>query len=301
MNDELLIGIVAGILSSLFFAIQNVVVKWMGKEVKPVFANSVKMWVSLPVMLLLAFSPFRSANFNMPPLTIVFLALSVLFGAAFGDFIYFASQARIGVSSAFAIANTYPIITYLLAITFLGEIFIFTRFSGAVLAVLGIAIIAQEQSKDPSYEETSTHKTRNYSGYALAVLTSIMYAIATIMIDSGVRNVDPIDANVIRLAFGSVFLVPLFYAYRRKGMNTPSKRNVRILTVVGVFGLAFASLLYVASIKNLGASLGAILGSIAPLLALPFSIWLLDEIVNWKVALGTIISILGIWLTIIAI
>jgi len=299
--SELLIGIGAGLLSALFFAIQNVVVKWMGKEVKPVFANSVKMWVSLPVMLLLAFNPFRSANLNLPPQTIVFLALSVLFGAAFGDFIYFASQDRIGVSSAFAIANTYPIITYLLAIAFLGELFFVTRLFGAVLAVLGIAIITQEQSKETTDEDIPTHKARNYSGYALAVLTSIMYAIATIMIDSGVRNVDPIDANVIRLAFGSVFLVPLFYAYRRKGMNIPSKKNIRILTIVGVFGLAFASLLYVASIKNLGASLGAILGSTAPLFALPFSIWLLDEIVNWKVALGTLISIIGICLTIVAI
>jgi len=259
------------------------------------------MWVSLPVMLLIAFNPFRSANLNLPPQTIIILALSVLFGAAFGDFVYFASQARIGVSSAFAIANTYPITTYLLAIAFLGELFFFTRLFGAVLAVLGIAIITKEQSKNPEYERTSTHKTGNYQGYALAVLTSIMYAIATIMIDSGVRDIDPIDANVIRLAFGSVFLVPLFYAYRKKGMNIPSKRTVKILTLVGVFGLAFASLLYVASIKNLGASLGAILGSAAPLLALPFSIWLLDEVVNWKVALGTLISILGIWLTIVAI
>ena len=141
--DEFTFGIVLGILGASFFAIQNVIIKWIGEDVRPVAANSIRVWISLPIVFFIAVNPFRQANFALPIETYIVLALSVFFAAGFSDVVFFQSQDRIGVSSAFAIANTYPIVTYFLAILFLGDLWIPVRFIGVVLAITGIILISR--------------------------------------------------------------------------------------------------------------------------------------------------------------
>jgi drug/metabolite transporter (DMT)-like permease len=297
--DDFTFGVILGILSSMFFAIQNVIVKWLGEDVRPVAANSIRLWVSLPIVFIIALNPFRQANLIMPLETILILGLSVVFAAGFGDVIYFLSQDRIGVSTAFAIANTYPIVTYFLAILFLGELFIPARFLGVVLAIAGIVFISREQ-RDSRSEEESKLDSVDKIGYLLAGVTCVSFALATVLVDVGVTGVDPLDANVIRLTLGSVMIAPAFYWSKSRGMPIPSRRGIKIMAIAGFFGMALASTFWVASVKYVGATLSAIIGSVAPLIALPFSVKLLNENVNWKVGIGTIATILGIWITLIA-
>ncbi len=297
--DDFTFGVILGILSSVFFAIQNVIVKWLGEDVRPVAANSIRLWVSLPIVLIIALNPFRQANLIMPLETILILGLSVVFAAGFGDVIYFLSQDRIGVSTAFAIANTYPIVTYFLAILFLGELFIPARFLGVILAIAGIVFISREQRDSSSEEETKPDNVDKI-GYLLAGVTCVSFALATILVDVGVTGVDPLDANVVRLTLGSVMIAPAFYWSNSRGMPFPSRRGIKIMAIAGFFGMALASTFWVASVKYVGATLSAIIGSVAPLIALPFSVKLLNENVNWKIGIGTIATILGIWITLIA-
>ncbi|MFX0045558.1 MAG: DMT family transporter [Candidatus Hermodarchaeota archaeon] len=299
--EDLVIGVSIGLLSAAFFAIQNVIIKWLGEDVRPVAANSIRMWVSFPLLIVFAVNPFRQADFTMPLETMVVLALSVVFAAGLGDVVYYTSQDRIGVSTAFAIANTYPIATYFLVVLFLGEQFLVTRLIGLILAICGIVVISIQLQASSSEDENDGPRKTDTLGYALAVLTVLMYACATIMIDVGVTDVDPIDANVFRLAFGSVLLAPVFYGSWRIGMPLPSRRGMKIVGVAGIFGMALASTFYVASIKYIGATLGAIVGSTAPLFALPFTIRYLDEPINWKVGIGTFAAVLGVWITLVAV
>ena len=298
--DDFTLGIILGILGAAFFAIQNVIVKWLGEDVRPVAANSIRVWISLPIVLFIAVNPFRQASFAIPIGTYVVLALSVFFAAGFGDVVYFQSQDRIGVSTAFAVANTYPIVTYFFAIFFLSDVFIPIRFLGVILAITGIILISREQ--DIQYPDEPDNQNRGVDriGYLMAGSTAVMFALATIMVDIGVTGVDPLDANVIRLAFGSLMLMPTFYLSRRKGMRMPSRRGIRIMAIAGILGMAIASTFWVASVKYIGATLSAVIGSISPLFALPMSIRYLNETVNWKVGLGTIVTIIGIWITLIA-
>ena len=299
--EDLVIGVSIGLLSAAFFAVQNVIIKWLGEDVRPVAANSIRLWVSFPLLLFFAVNPFRQADFAMPLETMIVLALSVVLAAGLGDVVYYTSQDRIGVSPAFAIANTYPIVTYFLAVLFLEEQFLVTRLAGVILAICGIIVISAQLQKGVAENRTNAPRESDKFGYALAALTVFMYACATIMIDVGVANVDPIDANVFRLGFGSVLLAPVFYGSWRIGMPLPSRRGMKIIGVAGIFGMAFASTFYVASIKYIGATLGAIVGSTAPLFALPFSMRYLDEPINWKVGLGTLATVLGIWITLVAV
>ena len=287
-------------LAALFFAIQNVVIKWIGEDVRPVAANSIRVWTALPIVFFIAVNPFRQANLSLPIETYVVLALSVFFAAGFGDVVYFQCQDRIGVSSAFAITNTYPIVTYILAILFLGDLWIPVRFLGVVLAISGIILISQEQDVQYPDDPEVNSKGLDKLGYFLAAITAVMFALATIMVDIGTTGVDPLDANLIRLMCGSLMLMPTFYFSKQMGMRMPSKRGIKIVACAAILGMGLASTFWVASVKYVGATISAVLGSTSPLFALPLSLRYLDETVNWKVGLGTVSTIIGIWITLIA-
>jgi len=295
---DLVLGTIVGLISSALFALQNVIIRGQREGVSALIANSIKMWVSAPLMLILVIIPWRVHEFLLPESVLLPLVISVLLGGAFGDAVYLSSQERIGVSRAFPISNTYPIITYLIALFLLDEILLFSTLAGILLAVIGVILVSRELSKEA---EDSLEKPYDWRGLILALASSIMFAFATIYMQIGVAEIDPIDANLFRMTIGSMAMIPVFSYSVKKRSRPLSKRAVKIVAVAGFFGMGFASLLYVASIKLIGATIGAVIGSTAPLFALPFSVFYLKERITWRGIVGTIATILGIWLVVVGI
>ena len=296
--SDLVVGILLGLLSSAFFAIQNVLIRGQREGVNALIANSIKIWVSVPLMFALVVLPWRIHEFYLPQPVLLPLAISVLLGGAFGDAAYLSGQERIGVSRAFPISNTYPIITYLVALVLLDEVLKITTTAGIILAICGVILVSRELVSDVLEEEK---KRFDWKGLSLASASSIMFAFATIFMEVGVTDIDPIDANMFRMSIGSLAMIPIFSYSVRSRIKPLSKRAVRVVAIAGFFGMGFASLLYVASIKLVGATIGAVIGSTAPLFALPISILYLKERITWKGVLGTIATILGIWLVVVGV
>lgn len=293
--SDLIIGTIIGLLSSAFFAIQNVLIGGQKENINALVANSIKMWVALPLMTFLVILPWRIHDFLLPQSALLPLAISVLLGGAFGDAIYLSSQERIGVSRAFPIANTFPIITYMVALLMLDEVLRISTVTGIFLAVLGVVFVSRELEA----EETEGNPIpSDWKGLALALASSFMLAFATIFMEIGVTDIDPFDANLFRMTIGSIAMVPIFSFSFRRRVKPLSKRTVQIVAVAGFFGMGLASLFYVASIKLVGATIGAVLGSTSPLFALPFSVLYLKERITWRGIIGTIATIIGIWLVV---
>ena len=293
--SDLILGIILGLLSSALFAIQNVLIRGQREGINALISNSIKMWVSLPLMVILIIIPWRIHEFFLPESVLLPLAISVLFGGAFGDAVYLSSQERIGVSRAFPISNTYPIFTYLFALVFLSDTLRITTITGISLTILGIILISRELISENQENET---KSYDWKGLVLAILSSVMFALATIFMEIGVETIDPVDANLFRMTIGSLVMIPVFSVSYRTRAKPLSKRAIKIVAIAGLFGMGFASLLYVASIKLVGATIGAVIGSTAPLFALPISILYLNEKTTWKGIIGTLATILGVWLVV---
>lgn len=296
--SDIILGILLGLLSSALFAIQNVLIRGQREGIGALVANSIKIWVSVPLMLLLVILPWRMHEFFLPESVLLPLVMSILFGGAFGDAAYLLSQERIGVSRAFPISNTYPIVTYLLALFILNEAFEISTITGIILALTGVILVSREISTDAGESED---KPYDWKGLALAIASSIMFAFATVFMEIGVTDIDPIDANLFRVSIGSLAMIPLFSYSVRNRVKPLSKRALRVVAVAGFFGMGLSSLLYVASIKLAGATLGAVIGSTAPLFALPISIFYLKERITWRGIVGTLATILGIWLVVIGV
>jgi len=295
---DLLLGVTCGVLSAFLFAVQNVIFKGHRYGITPTAANTIKIWVGLGLMAVIAYLPLRATPAPIPLDTIFVLAISVLFGAAFGDLAYLNSQNRIGVSVAFPIAHSFPVLTYILSIFLFQEVFYLSRFIGVVMAVVGIIMVSRENTAGTEPDEIRIGGLDKV-GLFLAVLTSIMLAAATLLVQVGMAGIDPIDGNLVRMFFGSLAMVPIFVIYRSRGMPLPTKSVTKVILIASLFGFSLGSLFFVASIKYAGATISAVVSSTAPLFALPLSFSHLKEHVTPGVIVGTVVAVVGVILAII--
>ncbi|MHA2047592.1 MAG: EamA family transporter, partial [Candidatus Thorarchaeota archaeon] len=249
------LGVAIGFLGAALYALSVVVYRSQKDEIRPIAISSIKMWVAWPFMLFMTILfPGISAVF-LPLTTILLLGTSVMFGAVVGDTVYLWSQERIGVSYAFPIAMSFPILTFFLTVAFLGEPLILSRLVGAVIAVLGVIMISNEQNRKKNHEIESEVVPRNRSrmdllGIGGAILTMVLYATGTTFLQVAIEGVDPIAGNLVRVSFGSVAFVPMVVVARHGGMSWPTRRATKLVVVAGFFGMALGSLLYVTAVSG---------------------------------------------------
>lgn len=296
-STDLLIGSAIGLLAAFLWAMSTNVYKSQSDEATPLAISTLKTWMSLAVMAVLVMLPFRTTPFFMPFNAIIYLAASVTMGLIIGDIAFLTAQERIGVSYAYPIATTYPIFTYIIAIFVVDEVILLTRFIGIIIAVIGVMLISRAQASTRQEEEEPSNFDR--IGFLLALFTALCWSIGSVLLQIGVADVDPIDANFVRMVFGAGIIAPLFLGSIRRGMQKPTRKATKIVLLAAIFGMAGGSLLYTYAVKMIGATVSAVLGSISPLFALPISIFFLKEKFTVKSILGVLLTVSGVVLVVL--
>jgi inner membrane transporter RhtA len=197
----------------------------------------------------------------------------------------------------------------MIAIIFVGEVIIVSRIIGVVVAVAGVILLSRSQSLVEAprncvvseESEDSPQTCTDWLGIGMALLAALCWATGSVLLQRGVEGIDPIDANFVRMVFGSALFVPIVSVSLRRGMPRPTGRAARIVLVAGLFGMTIGSLLYTYSVKLVGAAIAALMGSTSPLFALPISILALKEGFSPKSILGAVLTVTGVILVIIAV
>jgi drug/metabolite transporter (DMT)-like permease len=297
IHPDVILGTVLGLLMAHLNAFSVNVYNSQSDRAKPIAIAAVKMWLALGVTCIVVIWQIQNEPFFMPFESILFISLAVAMGPVIGDTIYLAGQERIGVSYAFPITNTYPIITYILSILFLSETLLPFRFIGIIITIIGMSLITREQI----HVNEKQNNTFNKIGITLVLVSTILFALSTILLQVGVSDVDAIHANLIRLIVGSILFVPIFIGARVRGMPQPPKHAIKIVLVGAFFGMAIGSLLYVYVVKLVGATFTSVVGSLSPLFALPISIFILKEKVTILAVIGVVLAIIGVILVVLGI
>jgi len=171
---------------------------------------------------------------------------------------------------------------------------------GIILAVAGVIFVSKQENAGKEPDEFQD-KGLDMIGIGLAVLSSGMIAIASLLIQVGMTDIDPIDGQLVRMFYGSLVMVPIFILSRRQTNAIPTKQATKIILIGSLFGFAFGSLLFVASIKYAGATITAVISTLAPLFALPMSFSHLKEHITSNVVIGTAIAVIGVVLAIVGV
>ena len=283
-------------LATLFFGVSNVIYRAMSEDIRVLDINALRIWVSLPLAFLIAVLPIRPTILQIPAESWLPLSFSMIVGIVAGDGMYFMSQTRIGVARAFPIAMSYPLLVYALTAVFLGEPVIPMRIIGVILTVFGVGLIARRQVND---DEAPRLKGEEGLGIALAFGTALLWAVGDTVFQFGLVNVDPIDGNLVRMIAGSAVLLPVVALSFRGPRQVPTRRIASLALITGIFGMGVSLLLGTVSVKEIGATATSVLLASAPLFTTPLSIYFLKEKLTRNVAVGTILTIIGVSLVII--
>ena len=297
VTPDLILGSVIGLIGAALYGLSVVAYRSQADGIRPVAISSIKMFVALPFMVIMTILLPGLGSAILPLTTILLLSISVIFGAVIGDTIYLWSQERIGVSYAFPIAMSFPIITFFLTVGFLGEPLILSRLAGAIIAVIGIILISNEQNRNEKESETPTKL--DTLGILGAIVTALLYATGTTVLQVGIEGVDPIGGNLIRIIVGSIAFVPMVAVARVGGMTLPTRKATIRVVIAGFFGMAVGSLFYVAAVAMVGAAIMSVIASTAPLFAIPVSVLILKEKVTSIAGIGILATIVGVVLVVV--
>ncbi len=203
-----------GLIGVILYSISVVIYRSQRHGIRPLIISAIKMWIALPVIALLAVLFGETPLLMIPLGTVLVLGASVIVNAVIGDTLYIISQERIGVSYAFPISLSSPIFTFALAVWLLNEPFILSRLIGTVLAIVGVLLLSNEQEK---MQETEDTKKFDSLGVGLAILTSFLWAIGSIVLQVGMTDIDIFSGNLVRMLVGSVSFVPLVSVAFKRG------------------------------------------------------------------------------------
>lgn len=293
MSGELL-----ALVSALLWSLASVLLTVGAKRIDVVPLNMIRCVVSTALFwTLLPFFGGLEAVAAIPPQAWPWLVVSVLGLLVVGDTLYFRSMDLAGVSWAMPVASINPLWAVILASFFLGEPLSWTLVLGALLVIAGVILVSR--STNPATLEQPGFPSARRRGLLMALLVSVLWAIGQVALKPATEGVHSVVVNSVRQPLGMVMLLGLALVRGKwSALKTLDKKSWAVILVASLVGTGIGTLTFVMAIQMIGAGRNAVLTSISPLLAVPFSmLWLQERPTRWTLA-GTVLTTAGIALVV---
>lgn len=288
--DNLSIGIISAILSTLSWALCSVMFKKLGEKLDAVGMTCAKASISCLILFLILFMSGTSLYVPLNSLFKIFL--SGVLGIALGDSLFFAALERLS-------PVTLSIILFVSPIIFSGIFgFIFLNEVPSLIAILGIFFILFGLSFliFPIKKKDNSAKTK-ISGILLALLSLICTTYSIVLIKPLLLNMSTMTATMYRMLFSAIVIM-IYGLISKKifiwknilsDINYLSKFSAVVLVAtIGGFWLSLLSMKYCKIV------IASSLMSIEPLFILFFMILFYKYTPKIKEYFGILITVLGI-------
>ena len=288
MSDAVLLGEGVGLLSALAWAATGLLVRAHGAQMHALVINALRCTTA--GMLFLLVWPFLSTRAPLPPLAWLLLGTSLLFGLGLGDSLYFEALKRIGVARAMPISMGYPVLAAIGAVVLLHESLGPLSALGILLTLSGVYLVAL-----PARSGNASPVHGYWRGVAMAAAAAVAWSCSTLALGPALQLVDVWTASAVRVPLVGALL----WATASRANVLPSRAALlhpRALVAIAATGMTSvaATALFLQSVALAGAGRAAVLSATSPLFAVPFSVFLLRESASWRLAAGTLVSVLGV-------
>jgi len=295
-----MIGELAALGAALSWTISAILYKKALAEAKPVSANIVRCACTslILVVFLVGIGKFNILT-SLPSYAIVLASISGIIGLGLGDTLYMTSLKLIGVARAVPITCTYPLFNLLLTALLLEENVTFSIVLGAAAIVFGIWLLSHETDSG----KTQVKRTVFVKGLVYALATAIIWSVSITMIDVAVTlpETSSLDnalaINTVRLVAVAAILLMFSPAIDRKlDFIRMSKATLASLVLGGVVALGVGWFLLTFSFLNISEAIAVPISSTTPLFSTLSGVIFLRERVTARNAIGSIITVSGVFL-----
>lgn len=240
------------------------------REVGSVRVNQMRALVAFPVFTaagLVLHGPHLYGGMTWS--TVGWLVASIIGSYVLGDSVFLTAARRAGITTALSIASTYPLWAALFGVVVEGEPFGLQRSLGTCLAVAGVVWLVRLSGAGREAHRTGP---RAMDGFALAIATSLFWAMNSICVKKGSAGFDPTQVNSLRFGVAIVLLtLQRLRPSLRALPGSPSGGWSKVAPAL-VADTLLGSFLYVHGLSHSDLAVGATLSSLAPLVSVPLSI-----------------------------
>lgn len=227
-----------------------------------------------------------------------YLTLSSLIGIVLGDTMYFRSLQILGPRRAMVLACLSPFFAALLGLLFLNQTIGYLVAIGVALTMSGVMVVVMDRKA--KQEEPGLMPGKLPAGIACGVLAAACQAGNALFSAKGMESCDPLEATAIRL-FVAATATSLWILSRRKYrqgfMQTFKVEHLRYIVPATALGTWLGIWLSLVAFSKNDIAIAQTLLSTCPLFAIPV-MWILHRHrVNRLAFFGTVVAILGIWMT----
>ena len=268
--------------------------KTQSEQIDALSANTFRMIVAaILFLLLLPFFGGLDALADISNNAKLALAISFIFGIALGDTLYFWSMTQIGAARAMPLSSIYPLFTWAMAVPILGEPITIQAIIGTALVLLGVYLLTP---KVRDVSQIDAHAKR--VGTLAAIVAALLWAISTTLLKIGLQDgLNVVVINSFRMPIGALVMLAMVYGrLGKQAWRGIHRRNLPMLILVGIYSTGIGMTLWTLSVEYTGAARAALLVTLAPLIGVPLSVFLLKEHITRAIVIGTAISVAGIWL-----
>ena len=282
-----MLGSLAALGSAASWALGSVLFKQLGEALRPIVLTAAK-GITGTAMLALA---LRSLAFQpVPSGALLLLVLSGLLGIAAGDTLFFMALNRLGAQAVVILLTLGQVLTVLLAVAWLGERPEPAAWAGIALVTGGVTAVMWSRLRG---EAGRSELPGVLLGLAAVVCMAVATVIAKQAMDAGSNSA---QATLVRMVAGTAGAVLMGAAV---GQRMSSLRPLLAPRFAGFFLLSVAVVTFggfwlsLVAINNAGVAVANTLGSLEPVLVLPFAAALLRERVTPPVLAGSLAATTG--------
>jgi drug/metabolite transporter (DMT)-like permease len=290
-----LIGEIAGLATSFFFAMTAIIFTRTGHMVGSQVTNRMRLLFALTYLVILNLILFgEPLPFSAGSSRWLWLGISGVIGLALGDAFLFQSYVSVGARLGSLLLSLAPIFGSIIAWIFFGETLTVFQITGIVLALAGIGWVVMSH-KEPA--DTPHGHTRR--GVIFGVLAGLGQALGLVLSKQAMAgNFSPFQANAIRM-LAAVAFIWLWAAVKGQAGGTIEtvRKQPKVLQLIALGALVgpvlgvSASLL---AIQHAEIGVASTLMALPPVIVLPISYFVFKEKVGWQAIAGTLLAIVGV-------
>ncbi len=290
-----LIGEIAGLATSFFFAMTAIIFTRTGHMVGSQVTNRMRLLFALTYLVILNLILFgEPLPFSAGSSRWLWLGISGVIGLALGDAFLFQSYVSVGARLGSLLLSLAPIFGSIIAWIFFGETLTVLQITGIVLALAGIGwvVMSHEEPADTPHGHTRR-------GVIFGVLAGLGQALGLVLSKQAMAgNFSPFQANAIRMLAAGAFIW-LWAAVEGQAGGTIEtvRKQPKVLQLIALGALVgpvlgvSASLL---AIQHAEIGVASTLMALPPVIVLPISYFVFKEKVGWQAIAGTLLAIVGV-------
>lgn len=290
-----LIGELAALATSFFFAVTALIFTQTGRMVGSQVTNRVRLTFALIYLVIINLIFFREPlPFSAESSRWLWLGLSGIIGLSLGDAFLFQALVSIGPRLGTLLLSLAPIFGSVIAWVFFGEVLNILQITGIILALAGIAWVVLSHEEPPNTPRGHTRR-----GVLFGVLAGLGQAVGLVLSKQGMLgDFSPFQANGIRMLAAVIFIWGwALFDGKVSATFTALRGKPHVLLLIAL-GAVMGPLLGVSAsllaVQHAEIGVASTLMALPPVIILPISYFFLREKIGWQAILGTVLAIAGV-------